>query len=123
MNFSDHRGLVAVLLQDFLELLLVVVEFGVVVAFAVLMTVLAGEQGRSRRSADGVADISPVESHALIGDAINVRRQVEIAESTTVGTDRLIGMVIGIEPKNVRLLSGCDGQAGLKAEGECEATK
>ena len=118
--FSDHGGLVSVLLEKLRESQLVTVEGGGVVNEPVGMAVLSGEHTRTARSADGVGYEAVGKTHAFVADAVDVRC-MDVA--LVVGADGLIRMVIAHDVEDVHLfrcfglLVGLAGREGRK--GSC----
>ena len=106
VDLADHHGLVAVLLQDFLKLLLVMVEAVTVGVFAVHVTVLAGQQRGATGSADRVPHVATIEANAVAGDAIDVGGGVERLQASTVGSDGLVGVIVAEDPDDVGSAGG-----------------
>ena len=80
------------------------------------------------RAADGVADVAAVEAHALAGEAIQIRGRVEVLKVAAVGSNGLVGMIIGKDPDDIRpVLSLPKGlfsegvHAGKQQAAECES--
>ncbi len=65
---------------------------------AVLMAVLAGENGGAAGRADGIGAEAIGEAHAAVGDAVDVRRLVDAA---AVGGDGVGGMIVGHDVDDV----------------------
>ena len=118
---ADDGGLVAGLLKELREGDLRAVEDGIrVVIESVQVRILAGEDNRATRTADGVGHQGAIETHAFIGEAIDVRGLVQLAR-VAVGADGLIGMVIGEDEHDVRLLGRSGRQkAADQTEKECQ---
>ena len=97
---ADHGGLVA----GALEFLGDVIALGVERLFegvdAVLVAVLAGEDGGAAGRADRVGAEAVGEAHAAVGDAVDVRRLVDAA---AVGGDGVGGVVVGHDEEDVGL--------------------
>ena len=118
---ADHRGLVTGGLQEFRERRLGPVEDGVgVVVETVPVGILAGQDHRAARAADGVRDQRPVEAHAFPGDPVDIRGLDEFP-LVAVGADGLVGMVIGVDEDDVRASRFGGGQeAADQTEKGCQ---
>ena len=118
---ADDGSLVASLLEELGEGDLRAVEDGIrVVIEAVQVRILAGENDRTARSADGVGHQGAIEAHAFLGEAIDVRGLVKFSR-VAVGTDSLIRVVIREDEHDVRLLGRSGGQeAADQTEKECQ---
>jgi hypothetical protein len=104
VDLSHHRSLVAVLLEDLLHLRLTVIERlgSPVRVFVVHVAVLAGQQRRATGRTDRVGHIRAFEDHALRGQPVEVGREVQRLQTPAVGPNRLRGVIIGEDPKDVR---------------------
>ena len=76
-----------------------------VVVEAIQMGVLTGQNRCAAGTADRVRHDAPVETHPLLGQAIDVRR-IDQPARIVVGTDGLIGMVVAEDEDDVRGLLG-----------------
>ena len=106
MVFAIEDGLVACLLEQLGEGLLVPVELVTVVAEAIEMAVFAAFDDGARGAADRVGAVAAVEDHALGGKVINVGCGVDGFQPSTVSTDGIGGVVICKDEDNVRSLVG-----------------
>ena len=68
------------------------------------MGVLTGYDGGSTGSANGIRTEGVLEQHALLGQAIDGGRGIQLGQTTTVGPDSLRGMVIRHDEQDVGLL-------------------
>ena len=85
MPLADERGLVAALLQELREGLLIAVEDVMVLQEAVEVGVFAGLDDGPAGSAEGVGDEAIVEADALGGYAVEVRSGSDVLEASPVG--------------------------------------
>lgn len=118
MPFSDNGRLVTGSLEQLGHRLLVGIELIAVATKAVQVTVLAGENHGPRWPADGVGDEAAVESHAFVGQPVDIGRLVAIAP---VAAHRLIGVVIAHDKEDVgpgRLLARRLVSLGLGLRGQ-----
>ena len=118
---ADDGGLVASLLKELREGDLRAVEDGIrVIVEPVQVRILAGQDDRTARTADGVGHQGAIEAHAFLGEAIDVRGLVKFSR-VAVGTDGLIGVVIGEDENDVGLLGRSGRQkAADQTEKECQ---
>ena len=72
------------------------------------VAVLAGEDHAAAGRADGVRAEAVVEAHALLGDAVDVGRLVDLA---AIGADGVRGMVVRHDVQDVRTLRAGPEQA------------
>ena len=108
MPLADDGRLVARALQHLGKGRLAAVEATeVVVHEAILVAVLAGQNGGARRTADGVAAIGSLKQQAFPGDAVDVgsRRDLFVA-TALVCRDGLQRVIVGEDEENVRALGG-----------------
>ena len=103
MPFADDGGLISDRLEDLGESLLLPVEEVPIAEEAVAVAVLARENGGPAGAADRVANEGTIETHAGVGNTVDVRCLVDLG---TVGADRLIGVIIGEDEDEVRALGG-----------------
>lgn len=103
---ADDRRLVAGLLEEFGERLLVLLELDAVPIHAVQVAVLAREDDGPHRPADGVGDVALVEAHAFAGKAVDVGRLVDLRP---VRADGLVRVVVAVDEEDVRPLGGRRG--------------
>src|SRR5690242_3962400 len=78
MPLADHAGVITGGLQHFGNGRLAAVET-IEDSDAVDMAVFSGENRRAARGADGIDDETILEAHAFVGDAVDVRRLVDLA--------------------------------------------
>ena len=74
MPFSDHGCLVAGRMKQFWKSLLIAIKIISIGHEAVDVAVFSGLDYRAARSANAISDVALVKFHALIRDAIHVRR-------------------------------------------------
>ena len=120
---ADDGGLVPGLLEKLREGELGAVEDGIrIIVEPVHVRILAGQDDGAAGSADGIGDEGAIETHAFLGDAVDVRRLVQLPR-VAVGADGLIGMVIGEDEDDVGLLGGSGGQESAdQTEKKCQET-
>ena len=127
MPLANDRGLVAGLLENLRKRGLRAIEAdaaGIVVE-AVDVIVGAGEHGGAAGPADGVGHETAVEAHALLRDAVDVRRIEQLA-GIAVGAESLVGVVVGKDEDDVGGGGGRgarDGGGGHEQAGEDEAAE
>ena len=102
MPFANHRSLIAGLLQDFRESLLVTIEGIPVVTKAIDMAVLAGQHHRPRWPTNGIGAKGVVKANPLIGQAVNMG---SFDDSGPISTHRGRSMVITVNKQNIRRAS------------------
>lgn len=108
MPFADDSGFVTYFLEHFRKGGLIAIEAAeVVVHEAVHVGVLAREDGGTGWAADGISAEGPLEQHAFLGDAIDVRGRGNFIETSAVSGNGFQGMVIGEDENDVRAF-GCD---------------
>ena len=118
---TDDGGLVASLLEELREGDLRAIEDGIrIVIEPVQVRILAGQDDRATRTADGISDEGAIEPHAFLGEAIDVRGLVQFS-GVAVGADGLISVVIGEDEHDVGLLGRSGRQkAADQTEKECQ---
>ena len=94
----DHRGLIAPLLQQFGEGLLLAVKSLTIGELSIQVTVFSGQNHGSAWSANGIGDESAIEKHAILGNTIDVRGFITVG---TISGNGLISMIIGKDEKHV----------------------
>ncbi|OQB39737.1 MAG: hypothetical protein BWY09_00978 [Candidatus Hydrogenedentes bacterium ADurb.Bin179] len=104
MPLAEKGRLIAVLTQQFREGFLAAIEAAAVVPEPVEVAVQAGEHHRAAGAADGVRDKTVAEQGPIPGDTVDVRRGGRPGQPAAIGADGVLGMVVAIDPKNVRAL-------------------
>ena len=99
MPLADHRRRVSGSLHQLGESLLRSIEAVAVHQESIEMAVLARENHRPARPADGVGDVAIVEPHPFMGETVDIWCLVD---PRAVGADRLIGVIVGEDEENVR---------------------
>jgi hypothetical protein len=69
---------------------------------SVFVTVLAGQDGCSARSTNGVGAVDILEKHALAGQSIDVLGWADFLEVTTVAPNTLPSVVVSHDIEDVR---------------------
>ena len=103
---ADHCGGVACLAQKLGKGLLGPVELVSVDQEAVGMGILAGLDGGPHGPADRVGHVALLEEHAVAGERVDVWRGAVFLEPGVIGSDGLIGMIVGKDEQDVRAF--CD---------------
>src|SRR6185312_13633714 len=99
--FADDSGLIAGFLQQLWEGGLRTVEAAVgVVVEAVGVRILAGDERGPARAADRIANHAAIEANSVLTDAIDIRRVEQLA-GVAVGTDGLVGVIVGEDDDDV----------------------
>src|SRR5699024_996161 len=104
MPFADKSGLITGLLQQLWKGLLAAVKGHPVINLSIFMRMLARQQGSPTGSTDGVAHKAVGKFYAFIGNAIHIGC---LYKPIIIGTQRLIGMIIGHNPDNIRPILFC----------------
>lgn len=95
MPFTDHRGLVAGLFQEFGKGLLVAIKAISVCHKSVDMAVFSSQNDGSTRATDRIGTEAVLKQHALGGDFVDVGSWVDVLHPTLVSPDGMRGMVVG----------------------------
>ncbi|OQB99221.1 MAG: hypothetical protein BWX80_03790 [Candidatus Hydrogenedentes bacterium ADurb.Bin101] len=121
--FAEEGRLIPVLPQQFWEGFLTAVEAATVVPEPVEMTVQAGEHHRAAGAADGVCDKTVAEKDTFPGDTVNIWRRRRRGQPSAIGADGVLGVVVAVDPKNIRALLRVSrvrgGQGGGHSRGTC----
>ena len=103
--FADQRGLIAGLLQQLGEGLLTAVEgLPAVVDLTVDMAVLTRQNHRPAGGADGIRTKAVVETHAFVGDPVEIRRLINLA---AVAAHGVRGVIVRHNIDDIRLFVSC----------------
>ena len=104
MPLADHGGMVSRFLHFLGKVLALCLDTSTKVVRVASMGVLTRDYSGPTGSTDGIRTKGILELHALLGEAIDGGRGIQLGQATAVGTDGLRGMVIRHDEQDIGLL-------------------